>query len=117
MDSKDKIINKVNEFKSYKNISELELIKYRIFIEKFEKDYIDYRNALKDYIKDDVKNSFHDSAWKNAVAKYGMGSGYRDRVLDIYKNELTSVKSLNNLKDSCDSKWNKLLIENSLDAI
>jgi hypothetical protein len=114
MDSKDKIINKIKEFTRYKNITELDLIKYRIFIEKFEKDYNGHRNVLKDHIKDNVKNSFKDSTWKNAVTKYGMGSGYRDRVLDIYQNELISVKSLNNLKNSCDSKWNKLLIENSL---
>jgi hypothetical protein len=112
--SKERIIDKVNEFMNYRNITELDKINYRVFLEKFENDYNKYRSQLKDFIKLEIKKRFHDRTWEQAVAEYGQGKGYKNRVLDIYKNELRAFASNINVSDSYNSKWGKVVEENSL---
>lgn len=112
--SKTKIIDKVNEFMNYRNVTELDRINYRVFLEKFENDYSVYRNQLKEFIKSEIKERFQDRTWEQAVEEYGLGKGYKSRVLDIYKNELTLFAAGINVRDSYNSKWSEVVKENSL---
>jgi hypothetical protein len=114
--SKNKIIDKVNEFMNYRNVTELDRINYRVFLEKFENDYSVYRNQLKEFIKSETKERFHDRTWEQAVEEYGQGKGYKNRVLDIYKNELTLFASMINVRDNYNSKWSEVVKENSLSS-
>ncbi|MDR3277073.1 MAG: hypothetical protein LBT11_07715 [Treponema sp.] len=112
--SKNIIINKINEFIKYRNISELDKINYHVFWGKFENDYIEYRNILKEHIKDEVKESFGEHTWEQAVAEYGQGSGYKGRVFEIYKKELILFSERVNLKDGYNSAWNEIITRNNL---
>lgn len=112
--SKEKIIDKVNEFMNYRNVTEIDKINYRVFLEKFDNDYGKYRRQLKEFIKLEIKNCFDDRTWDQAVAEYGQGRGYKDRILDIYKNELKLFASRIDVCDSYNSKWEKTVEENSL---
>jgi len=112
--SKEKIIDKVNEFMNYRNVSELDKINYRVFLEKFENDYGEYRNQLKDFIKSKVKECFQERTWEQAINEYGQGKGYKDRVLDIYKTELVQFASKISVKDNYNTNWEKVIQENIL---
>jgi hypothetical protein len=112
--SKEKIVEKVNEFMNYRNIVELDRINYRVFLEKFERDYNEYRSQLKEYIKDKIKSNFRKITWDQAVEHYGHGRGYTDRVLDIYANELKLFASKINVPDNYNERWDKIIYENSL---
>jgi GTPase SAR1 family protein len=112
--SKERIIDKVNEFMNYRNITELDKINYRVFLEKFENDYSGYRSQLKKFLKSEIKKCFQERTWEQAVEEYGQGKGYKNRVLDIYKNELKIFASKINVRDSYNSKWDKIIKENSL---
>jgi GTPase SAR1 family protein len=112
--SKEKIIDKVNEFMGYRNITELDKLNYRVFLEKFENDYSGYRNQLKEFIKSEVKKSFQEKTWEQAVLEYGQGPGYKDRVLDIYRNELKQFALNINVRDNYNSKWSNVVKENLL---
>jgi hypothetical protein len=112
--SKEKIVDKVNEFMNYRNITELDKINYRVFLEKFENDYSEYRNQLKEFIRLEIKKCFHNRTWEQAVEEYGQGKGYKNRVLNIYRNELTLFASKIDVSNSYNSKWDKVVEENSL---
>jgi DNA polymerase III delta prime subunit len=112
--SKIRIIDKVNEFINYRNITEIDKINYHVFLEKFENDYSEYRNQLKEFIKMEIKKCFHARTWDQAVAEYGQGKGYKNRVLDIYKNELMIFASKIDVRNSYNSKWGKVVEENTL---
>jgi len=112
--SKIRIIDKVNEFINYRNITEIDKINYRVFLEKFENDYSEYRKQLKEFIKIEIKKCFHARTWDQAVAEYGQGKGYKNRVLDIYKNELMIFASKIDVRNSYNSKWGKVVEENTL---
>jgi hypothetical protein len=112
--AKEKIIDKVNEFMEYRNVTELDRINYRVFLEEFEKDYGKYRSQLKEFLKVEIKNNFREQTWEQAVAEYGRGEGYKDRVLEIYRNELGLFAERINVRDSYDLKWEKIIEENSL---
>jgi GTPase SAR1 family protein len=112
--SKEKIIDKVNEFMNYRNVTELDRINYHVFLEKFENDYGEYRNQLKDFLKSKIKKYFQKRTWKQAVSEYGRGKGYKNRVLDIYKNELNIFASRINVRDNYNAKWDNVIKENSL---
>jgi hypothetical protein len=111
---KREIIDKVNEFMNYRNITELDKINYHVFLEKFENDYGEYRNQLKDFLKSEIKKCFQERTWEQAVSEYGQGNGYKNRVLDIYKNELNRFASKINVRDSYNSKWDNVIKENLL---
>jgi GTPase SAR1 family protein len=114
--SKEKIIDKVNEFMNYRNVTELDKINYRVFLEKFENDYGKYRGQLKKFIKSEMKKCFQNRTWDQAVAEYGQGKGYKKRIFDIYKNELILFATKINVQDNYNSKWEKIVKENSLSS-
>jgi hypothetical protein len=112
--SKEKIISKVTDFMDYRNVSELDRINYRVFLEKFERDYNEYRNQLKKFIKNEVKKCFRERTWEQAIDEYGQGKGYKNRVLDIYKNKLKLFASKINVPENYNLKWGNIIKENSL---
>jgi hypothetical protein len=61
-----------------------------------------------------TESLFHERTWEQAVEEYGQGIGYRDRVLDIYRKELSRFGSIINIRDSYNSKWGEIIKENSL---
>jgi len=112
---KERIINKVKEFMEYRSISELDKINYRVFLEKFENDYIEKRNLLKESIASGIKKWFQKrGTWEQAIDEYGRGSGYKDRVLHIYKIEFDQIALQSVKQDSYNSSWKKVIEENNL---
>jgi len=111
---KDKIIAKVNEFMTYRNISELDKLNYKVFLEKFEKDYNLYRGELRDTLKERIQLSFDKKIWEDAISEYGRGTGYRERVCSIYSNGFQGFSSKTKVKDEYDKEWEKIVNENSL---
>ena len=109
--AKDKIINKVSEFVKFRGITELDAIHYRAFLEKFENDYSHYRSQLKEYIKSELKQRFQERTWNQAVEEFGKRikkPTYRDRVVEIYKEELKRFASQINVRDNYNNRWNKV---------
>jgi hypothetical protein len=100
----------------YKNVTEMDWINYRVFLEEFENDYSVYRNQLKEFIKSETQEHFQDRTWEQAVEEYVQGKGCKNKVLDIYKNELTLFASMINVRDNDNSKWNEIVKENSLSS-
>lgn len=109
--AKDKIINKVSDFAKFRGITELDAIHYRAFLEKFENDYAFYRSQLKEYIKSELKQRFQERTWNQAVDEFGKGikkPTYRERVIDIYQEELRRFASKINVRDNYNIRWNKV---------
>ncbi|MCB2298890.1 hypothetical protein [Clostridium tagluense] len=113
-DSKNNVIEKVTEFLGYKNITQLDEIDYKIYLEKLEKDYLKQRDDLKSHFRICLEKEFKLASWESAKREYGNGGGYTGRVCEIYKNEIESLNSTNNYKQSFDEKWAKIVKDNCL---
>ncbi|MDR2634136.1 MAG: hypothetical protein LBC51_11045 [Treponema sp.] len=112
--NKEKIVSKVKEFLNYRNVSELHKLNYKVFLDKFENDYNKYRNELKDSLKEKLQNFFKNETWEKAINEYGIGPGYKDRVLRIYTSVLNEFAEQNDVKNNYDKEWWKIINENSL---
>lgn len=114
-ESKNDIIKKVTEFFDYKNITQLDEIDYKIYIEKLEKDYLNERDALKSELRTYLEQSFSIASWQLAQNEFRTGKGYTDRVCKIYKDEILKLDSQNSFIDNFEKKWTKLINENHLE--
>lgn len=110
---KEAIVNSVNGFIPL-DISELDRILYRIFRNNFEEDYLACRKQLKESLQSAFEDRFREETWVQAEGEYGMGRGYKDRVMAIYDVELQRFASEVNIRDAYNAKWKTFLQENSL---
>lgn len=122
-EQKNNIVKKVEEFFNYKNINNLDKIDYKMYIEKLEKDYISYRNDLKENIKIGLRDTFTTPLWDNAINQYGKKHiplrgepSYTERVCGIYGEV---IRMLNRSRDICNEfnkTWNDILKKNNIDS-
>lgn len=115
INSKSNIIKKVTEFLEYKNITQLDEIDYKIYIEKLEKDYLSERDSLKTYLREYLEKSFSKDSWISAQNEFGTGRGYTERVCKIYTNEISNLNNKNSFTNHFTKRWTKLITENHLE--
>lgn len=114
-ESKNDVLKKVTEFLGFKNITQLDEIDYKIFLEKLERDYLNQRETIKTIYKDKLLYLFQPQSWEMARSEYGSGSGYyTQRVCEIYKTELKRLDSTYSFKENFDNTWFEILEKNNL---
>jgi hypothetical protein len=92
----------------------LDKLNYKIFLEKFERDYNKNRAELRDFLKEKTKDSFSSKIWQDAVAEYGMGPGYKNRVFDLYKTVFSKFANTVHVNDAFNNEWDEIIKDNAL---
>ena len=113
LDSKEKIIEKAIGQANSINLSKMDELNYKAFLNKFDENYGKYRSQLKEQIQYEIENQFSTASWKASINEWGKGSGYKNRVRNIHSKELLMLLGRMNLTDRYNSKWETIFEESS----
>ena len=97
-----------------RNISDIAKFEYKLLIDNFERDYMNIKSTMISDIRLLTNNNFRANTWQCAKDEYGRGSGYKDRVLRIYYDELNYLNSIINIDTRFGNAWSKILSNNGL---
>lgn len=115
LEAKNDVIKKVNEFLNYRNITKLEEIDYKAFLDKVQRDYLEQRSNVTAEYKKMFKEIFNNQSWNAAKSEYGKGSGqYTKNVCEIYASEINRLDEILPFRDSFNKAWTEVIESNNL---
>lgn len=115
LEAKNDVLKKVNDFLKFRNITKLEEIDYRAFLDKLQRDYIRQRASLSLMYKELLEANFYEGSWEEAVSEYGRGSGrYTWNVCDIYIKEINRLNDISPFRELFTKSWMNIIADNNL---